>query len=158
MTQAQQAAVRAARAVEEALSWVGTPYHHCADIKGAGVDCAMLLVCWARACGFIGADVDPRPYAPAWAVHRGDELFLGWLQRLAAEVPTTQPAQAGDVQVWRYGRCFSHGAICLGDGRIVHALKRARQVVVGLETEPELMARPARRFRLPALITEAEAA
>ena len=25
-------------------SWIGTPYHNCADIKGVGVDCGMLLV------------------------------------------------------------------------------------------------------------------
>ena len=30
--------------VAEARSWIGTPYHNCADIKGVGVDCGMLLV------------------------------------------------------------------------------------------------------------------
>ena len=35
----QRAAVVAA-----ARSWIGTPYHHAADVKGVGVDCAMLLV------------------------------------------------------------------------------------------------------------------
>src|SRR6185437_15824401 len=36
---AQRAAV-----VAEARSWIGTPYHNCADIKGTGVDCGMLIV------------------------------------------------------------------------------------------------------------------
>ena len=32
--------------VAAARSWLGTPYHHAADVKGrkGGVDCAMLLV------------------------------------------------------------------------------------------------------------------
>ncbi len=30
--------------VAEARKWVGTPYHSCADVRGAGVDCGMLIV------------------------------------------------------------------------------------------------------------------
>ena len=29
--------------IREAKSWIGTPFHHAARIKGAGVDCLMLL-------------------------------------------------------------------------------------------------------------------
>lgn len=36
--QEQRAAV-----VAEARTWLGTPYHHEACVKGAGVDCGMLL-------------------------------------------------------------------------------------------------------------------
>jgi cell wall-associated NlpC family hydrolase len=39
MSASQRAAV-----VAEAKTWIGTPYHHAADVKGHGVDCAMLLV------------------------------------------------------------------------------------------------------------------
>ena len=28
--------------VAEALSWLGTPYHHAGRVKGGGVDCGML--------------------------------------------------------------------------------------------------------------------
>ena len=50
------------RIVEEARSWLGTPYHHQAMVKGAGVDCAMILVAVYRAVGLIPAGFDPRPY------------------------------------------------------------------------------------------------
>ena len=30
--------------VTAARAWIGAPYHHAADVKGAGVDCAMILV------------------------------------------------------------------------------------------------------------------
>jgi hypothetical protein len=38
MDEAMRAAV-----VKEALTWLGTPYHHHARVKGVGVDCARLL-------------------------------------------------------------------------------------------------------------------
>jgi cell wall-associated NlpC family hydrolase len=37
-------AAQRATVVAEARSWIRTPYHNCADVKGAGVDCGMLLV------------------------------------------------------------------------------------------------------------------
>ena len=32
------------RLVAEALSWLGTPYHHAGRIKGGGTDCGMLIL------------------------------------------------------------------------------------------------------------------
>jgi cell wall-associated NlpC family hydrolase len=32
-----------AAVVREAESWIGTPFHHAARVKGAGIDCLMLL-------------------------------------------------------------------------------------------------------------------
>jgi hypothetical protein len=48
--------------VEEALSWTGTPFVDCSDIKGPGgaVDCAMLLTRCAIDTGLVPA-FDPRP-------------------------------------------------------------------------------------------------
>ena len=54
----QRAAVVAA-----ARAWIGTPYHHMADIKGVGVDCAMLLVRVYCDLGLV-EHFDPRPYTP----------------------------------------------------------------------------------------------
>ena len=30
-------------AVQEALTWLGTPYHHQGRVKGVGVDCGTLI-------------------------------------------------------------------------------------------------------------------
>src|ERR1044071_5635711 len=43
--------VRAQDIVEEALSWVGTPFAHQQRIKGAGVDCVNFVAEVARATG-----------------------------------------------------------------------------------------------------------
>lgn len=136
----------------EARSWLGTPYHHLGDLRGpgGGVDCAMLLV---RV--FVDLQLvprfDPRPYSPQWHLHRGEELYLGWLQQWAEEVP---PADAlpGDVCVFRFGRTFSHGAVLVdGDARtgvVVHALANARFVVDQLVCDAPLSDREVRWFSI----------
>ena len=110
--------------VAEALSWVGTPYHHAADVKGAGVDCAMLLV---RVFSDLqlAPPFDPRPYPHDWMLHRSEERFLGWVTRFADRVEAPRP---GDVALFHFGRCVSHGAILCGDGYMVHADLRATRV------------------------------
>ena len=144
-----------AAVVAEALSWLGTPYHHCADIKGAGVDCAMLLVRVYGNVSLVPAELDPRPYPWDWMLHRSEEMFLGWLSHHAVEVSAHGPAMAADVQVWQYGRCYSHAAVCLGDGRLVHAVLGERCVALADEFSAELQGRPMKRFRLASLMEPA---
>jgi NlpC/P60 family putative phage cell wall peptidase len=93
--------------VASARAWIGTPYHNCADVRGVGVDCAMLLVRVFVDLGLV-APFDPRPYAPDWHLHRGEERYLGLLLARAHAVATALP---GDVILFRYGRCYSHGGI-----------------------------------------------
>jgi NlpC/P60 family putative phage cell wall peptidase len=132
--------------LHETLSWLGTPYHHLACVKGVGVDCAMLLVAVFRDSGLVPQDLDPRPYAPDWHLHRNEEKFLGWLQQYAEQVERPGP---GDVVVWRYGRTYSHGAIVVGEaGEIVHAYKNAGCVVRGHLHETELAQRQQLAWRV----------
>jgi NlpC/P60 family putative phage cell wall peptidase len=121
-----------AAVVAAARSWIGTPYHHAADIKGAGVDCAMLLVRIYCDLGLV-EPFDPRPYTRDWMLHRDDERFLRFLLTRASEVSDPRP---GDVILFRFGRCFSHGGIVSARKplTIVHAFAPARVV---LEDEVE---------------------
>jgi len=93
--------------VAAARSWIGTPYHNCADVKGVGCDCGMLLVRVFVDLGLVQA-FDPRPYAHDWHLHRGEERYLAALLSRASRVEAPQP---GDVMLFRVGRCYSHGAI-----------------------------------------------
>jgi NlpC/P60 family putative phage cell wall peptidase len=119
-------AVRAA-IVAEARSWIGTPYHVCADLKGVGCDCAMLLVRVFCDLGLV-APFDPRPYSSDWHLHRSDEKYLDQLLAHAHIVAKPEP---GDVIIFRVGRCFSHGAIVslASPLTIVHAFRPAGRVM-----------------------------
>lgn len=112
----------------EALSWVGTPYHHQADVKGRGVDCAMLLVRVFVDTGIVPA-FDPRPYTPDWYMHRDEERFLGWISKFGDPVPEGSPLEPGDVALYKFGRCVSHGGIVVEPGIMVHADQAACRVV-----------------------------
>jgi hypothetical protein len=120
--------------VTAARAWIGTPYHHAADLKGVGVDCAMILVRVYVDLGLVPL-FDPRPYPRDWMLHRDEERYLGFLLARAHEVSRAE-AKPGDVILFRFGRCFSHGGIVTKTDplTIVHAFAPARRV---LEDEPE---------------------
>lgn len=122
-----------ASVVAEARSWLRTPYHHMGRVKGAGVDCATLLAeVYARA-GVIPA-LDVPFYPPDWHLHRDAERYLGFVLVHAIEIfprmdrvsrdtsraPSCE-AKPGDVALWRFGRCFSHGAIVIDWPLVIHA-------------------------------------
>ena len=100
-------AVKRAAVVAAARDWIGTPYHHMADIKGAGVDCAMLLVRVYVDLGLVER-FDPRPYTVDWMMHRNEERYLGFLLPRARMV---EAPGLGDVILFKIGRCFAHGGI-----------------------------------------------
>lgn len=130
--------------VSEVRKWLNTPYHPQGDIIGAGVDCGMLLVRVFVDTGLC-EPFDPRPYADDWMLHRSEEKYLGFIFERAREVLAPQP---GDVIVFRFGRCHSHGGIVTGTKplKVVHAYKPARMVIEEeIHTNPML----SDRRRLP---------
>ena len=130
------------RIVEEARSWLGTPYHHQAMVKRAGVDCAMILVAVYRSVGLIPAGFDPRPYPQDWHLHRDAERYLGNITRFCREV---ESPQVGGIAVWRFGRTFSHGGIYIGGNQVIHSYI-GRGVVLDDMGQAELLGRGVRYF------------
>lgn len=135
----------------EASTWLGTPWHHEADVKGAGVDCAMLLIRVFAAVGAI-AQFDPRPYPIDHMLHSDQERFLGWLQQHAYPVTSGAP-QPADVVVYRVGRCYSHGAIVTQWPHIIHAYREQRAVVATAYNVGRLASKPYKLMRIRALET-----
>lgn len=123
-----EAEARAA-VVQEALAWIGTPYHHRARVKCAGVDCGMILLEVFHRAGII-PHVDPGDYPHDWMLHRDGERFLGWVEQFARRLPDGQDPRPGDLVLYRFGRCISHGAIVVEWPRIVHAYAVPGEVVM----------------------------
>ncbi len=105
--------------VHEALTWRRTPFHHEAMVKGAGVDCGMLLVAVYRAAGLI-PEFTIEHYAYQWHLHRSQEKYLEYLLKFGREIPEGEQGP-GDVVIWHMGRCFSHAAIITAWPLIIHA-------------------------------------
>jgi hypothetical protein len=100
--------IERATVVAEAKTWLGTPFRDQADVKGGGVDCAMLLVRVFVDTGIV-APLDPRPYPTQWHLHQSEERFIKVIERFGAEVKSrSDPGRRGRVPVrallcaWRH--------------------------------------------------------
>lgn len=100
--------------IREAFEWERTPYHHLADVKGVGVDCAMYpIMVYRNAVGML-TEFDPRPYAPEWHLHRDEERFIEGL--IACGARRVEQPEPGDLAMFKYGRTASHGSIVVTPG------------------------------------------
>jgi cell wall-associated NlpC family hydrolase len=123
--------------VAEAGTWLRTPYHHRARVKGAGVDCAQILIGVYGAVGLV-EPFDTGDYPMDWMNHRDEERYLGWIERFGWRVEAPKP---GDIAVWRFGRTFSHGAVVVEWPRIIHANRRDGMVSYGDASSGDLAQR-----------------
>ncbi len=108
-----------ARVVAEAMSWLGTPYHPVARVKGAGVDCAQLPAAVYASAGVI-AEIPLDEYSPQWHVNQTAELYLAEVLKHATEFDG--PPGPGDFVLYHVGNTWAHGAIVTAWPTIVHAL------------------------------------
>ncbi|AWN49192.1 peptidase P60 [Methylobacterium terrae] len=146
MTEAASADTRA-RVVALARTWLGTPYHHQASVRGAGCDCLGLLRGVYAA--LYGAEPEvPPPYTPSWAEDLGAETLRDAAARhLVALDPAA--AEAGDVLLfrWRDALPAKHCAILVAPSVMIHAYDG--HAVVETWIPPAWSRRIAYAFRFP---------
>lgn len=111
--------IERARVVRVAETWLGTRYHHHAAVKGVGVDCATILVEVFTEAGLLKG-IELPPYSPSWHLHRAEERYTDFIRQFAKEVE--REPLPGDVVVWKFHRCFAHGAIVVRWPIVIHAL------------------------------------
>lgn len=90
-------------------------------VKGAGVDCGMLLVAVYRAAGLI-PEFTPAHYAYQWHLHRTKETYLDYLAQFGREITEAEQGP-GDVVIWKLGHVYSHAAIIVAWPAIIHAFE-----------------------------------
>jgi cell wall-associated NlpC family hydrolase len=131
--------------ITEAKSWLGTPFHHFGKLKGVGVDCAMFLRGVYSNCKIIPA-FEIGNYPEQWYLHRDEERFLGFMHKYGKEIKS--PPLPGDVAIFRFGRCFSHGTIVINWPWIIHAYKPLKKVVYDNVLESGLTRRSKKFFEV----------
>ena len=80
-------------------------------------------------------------------LHRGEERFISWLSRYARLLAPDEQPQLGDVALFQYGRCFSHGSILVDVDQVVHAYVN-RGVILSRFNEDPLHGRPVQFWTL----------
>lgn len=125
MTPSLSAPLSRARIIGIARSWVGTPYHHQASVRGAGCDCLGLVRgVYRELCGE-EPEIMP-PYTPDWAEAQGRETLLTGARRHLRERAANE-AIPGDILIFRLRKAAmaKHMAILVTPDTMVHAIERA---------------------------------
>jgi hypothetical protein len=108
MTLEQQTAV-----VNEALTWLNTPYHASAGLKGIGVDCARSLYNVYRAVGMCD-EINIPPGPSRQFIKNADAKYLETVQKYAVEIAKDE-LTPGCIVMFRMKDLpiFTHGAIVI---------------------------------------------
>ncbi len=120
-----------AQIVQQALSLVGTPWHHRAMVPGAGIDCVRLLEWVAKHVGLLPHAWEPPVYSQQWHLHNNEQLLLGVLADVGCVPVPFDARQPGDALTFQYGRVASHMAILVrrNPDYIVHAALDVGRVI-----------------------------
>ena len=126
--------------VHEAQSWLGTPYHVGARVKGAGVDCATFLFAVYKECGLVPAEEEgvftSDVQHPDWWAHTSEEKYMFRIIRHAHKVVeaisyATLDAKPGNIVLSRAAgsRVYNHGAVVVRWPMVIHAVDPVVEVV-----------------------------
>ena len=107
--------------VNAARGWIKTPWRHKARAKGAGIDCAQLLMASFSEAGLIEA-FETEDYPIDYMLHSDENKLCNIIEQCGGKL--TEIPQRGDVIVWKFGRTFSHAAIIISwPNVVIHAYR-----------------------------------
>lgn len=115
--------------VQEAMTWLDTPFHDQARVKGVGVDCAQMVAGIGEELGFIPKGTVIQNYSPEWHLHNREEKLLEQVESYGC-IEKTGALEPGDLLCFQFGRATSHLGIYIGDQKFIHARKDVHKVVV----------------------------
>jgi len=119
-----------AAVIEEARSWLRTPYHHMGRVKGAGCDCYTLLLEVFGKVGLFTSQDEESFYPRDWFLHASNDHYKFRILRHAGEMverfcSATEMKTAGNIVLVRVagkrGSIDMHGGIILAWPKVIHA-------------------------------------
>ena len=105
--------------VSIAYSWLNTPYHNQARLKGIGVDCAQLVAGIYEELS--GNSINTPVYSPEWHLHNKEEKMLNILESFGCEEVDLQEIGLGKIITFKFGRVQSHLGIMVSEEEFIHA-------------------------------------
>lgn len=106
--------------ITEAETWLRTPHHNGARIKGVGVDCGQFPLAVYEGAGLL-PHIDPGRYSPQFHLNKDEEWYLKLAMKFGRELPDGEIPKKGDFAIYKVGRCYSHGAIVIDWPLIIHS-------------------------------------
>lgn len=106
---------------ETAESWLRTPYHPNARVKGAGIDCCQFLIAVFHESGLI-PDLELGNYSTLQHLHQETTEYEDTIREYAREIEE-KDVQPGDMVLYKVAHAFAHGAVIIEWPRLViHAV------------------------------------
>jgi cell wall-associated NlpC family hydrolase len=123
-------------AVEEAKTWIGTPYRLSSHKKGVGVDCVQFIAEVYKAIGLLPEMTEVPWFTQDWFMHTTDERYLKRVlehARLMAETRAYRAIKAfpGDTVLTKAVRSkvYNHAGIVVAWPTIIHAIHPAVETI-----------------------------
>jgi cell wall-associated NlpC family hydrolase len=107
--------------LEEARTWIGTPWRHRVALRGWGVDCVQFVISCGKAAGAVPDDYEPPHYHRDHASHNATSILIPELEKFCTRLPSIDDVKPGDILAFQFGLCANHAALCSGPGLIIHA-------------------------------------
>lgn len=129
--------------IDEARTWLGTPYHHQGRVKGVGVDCINFVLGVAEATDLIPDGFSMEPYSGYGRIPDPKKI-IGGCERFMDRIDKKE-ARMGDVLVLRFVREPQHFAIVSNDNprRMIHSYASVLKVteqIIDAEWESKIVA------------------
>lgn len=108
--------------VEEARTWLGTPFLPHAQVKGSGVDCAHL----AKAIYSVVNEKAAGVRLPRYTMDGGDHLAEPYIEKFIHEagfVKCDGVPLPGDLVTFKLGRISYHMGVMVTDLTFIHAIR-----------------------------------
>lgn len=107
--------------VTEALTWEHTPFAHFQCCKGAGVDCAHLIIGVGKAVGILPEDFTVPYYDKYWHVFKLNDLLVSTMRQHHFVEKNPVNMLPGDILTFKINLNTCHTAILLDSNTIIHA-------------------------------------
>lgn len=121
--------------IQEAETWIGTPYHAGARIKGAGCDCLTFIAGVLINVKVVPENVEIPFYRTDFMKHGIEETYLNGLLQYGREIEEREVGR-GDVVIYKLkgAGIFCHtGIVDRWPERIIHCFKRGVRPGHGLD-------------------------
>lgn len=114
--------------VNEAKTWLGTPYAHMGRVKGAGTDCGMFLLGVWENCGLL-PHIEIPYYPFDIACHCSDPMYLKFVENYCKKVD--REVMPADILLYQFpgSKVPHHAAIVIDNEYIIHSYVRQGVII-----------------------------